>query len=1717
MFKKNIAIFMCMVILFQFIPHTVVEADENIGDINLQTANVKTEILASDANAQKSTISISLDGDAKNCINSLKYSLKDEEEKDVFFSQYNASFSIDCNKVENVLEIELVKTDEDIVTSIGTSEGISIENNTIRISKEKLQSYINLQINVSYNKTITLNVDNEGKFSVQENSISSDVATYELQDDNKTFVITGKKHYPKVYVGESIIKTEKLSGSTKYSINEKQTGTVKIRMIKDDEAPELKDIYKEGDSNRKAVLSKNDDVWPEYTYYSNEEEFNLNIISEDNDSQIYGEFYNIEENDEMAKKLKDNTFIFDRESGISDYSQFYFWITDYCNNQKKFKLNISIDVDPPKLVEDSIEDIDSNGKKDTSIITSSYGGDGRYWEKGRDHYIAFGLDENNLDPYISYNIINDDTNEVVKTVNKQDGADDNNASWIKMLSDGRYRLTVKKDIINDLQDGTYVIEPTLDDKAKNTVTFNNFYTFTIGDTVATVTPEIEQSPVWTSADGENTVEEVSATLFTNKKIDDISYMVTDSEDKPDAEDTNWVKAKSTEISHESDGTKANVTYCISYGGATEGTHKYYFWMKVGNNKIFSAANCLVYNIDKTSPELSNLSAQVQGDGNLDRVFRFIFGSFIKDTQTLTLTLDANDQLNAQYDQEYVPENEDISKRIKYVKLYYLASDGTEGTDPEESIEDLYNRLEKKRLKEKTLTLNDEGHYTCQIEVPENNKFYKMYFVAEDRAGNKRIEPVKALSNTSSLVLVDEIAPDVKVQINEDAKSPDYVGGHKDWYIEETEVDYSLEVRDNESGIYSVKTSINGVEIDKDKTGKTLYKTTDFGTATRETTESYTISTKQGEVADDGSLKIDILVEDNAGNSKSVDKKVYVDKDSPVISNILFDSRSDEITTVPKQYGYFFTKQTDVTVSATDFIGETKNIGSGVKSITYSLIPADDSEIITETLAVEEVSDKLGTYRAKFTIPQGFKGQISIYVTDNVGHKCKTYNPKGVVIENAQQHDESSDVDIILPKTNYKDSEGNPLYNKKINVKAVVEDTRSGLAEADLWMGEYYNDEPLVDDRFSVKSKYNDKTEKWTSTITGAEGWKLPDEPELNLVKRATKTVVISSETNHMTASLGLKDNAGNVSREENVVFSIDKTAPKIEVEYDNNSVENEKYYKDSRTATITVTDANFSQEDVVVDITGPEVNISKWKHTAADGCDGKVHTAECSYSCIVSFIEDGDYTLTVNATDLAGNKGSYGKTDEFTIDKTAPVVKVSYNNNSKSNGNYFSNSRTATIEITDRNFDNSRTNVDIKAKNENGEIGAPKASAFTQSGDVWTATVTFVEDANYSISVESTDMAGNEGNKYDTEEFVIDTSRPQITIEGVEDKSANNDVVEPVIKISDTNIEDGSLEIMLEGVNNGNIEFESSKTQTSDTINVNISDLPHEQQMDDLYTLSVKISDKAGNTNTESRTFSINRFGSVYVLSDETQALVDKYYTNKEQDIVVTEINVDLLEKSSIDYSLDGMTTALTEGQEYEVEKDVKEGSWKTYEYHIGKDKFNTEGKYVISLYSEDKAKNKSTNRTKGIDIGFVVDKTAPTIVVTGVDNGKHYVDSEKKIYIDVQDNILVDSMEMYNNKELVLSKESDEVLDNNGVITTKVTSSDNWQTIYVEARDAAGNAATGKKIRFLLTTNLLVQLRANAMAIGGIIIGITFGTAGIVAIVRRPRFFGRKHERIYK
>ena len=1700
--RRYIAIVLCVTTLFQFMPQSIVVADENSAVVEKTTEKqvgnhvkadrtANTRILATPTNSVRQTaVKIECEGEMADKIRKIRCKLGQDD-----INSEDNVFTL-TNDGSKDLTIEVVPEDgEDIMIESTDNEKSTVDSSNpacVTIPKEELEGKdkLDIKLKIEYKYKLTYSYDTNGKFNIESGYTPSGVTIKSLNEDGSGLNIQCSNNYYAKFEETENLRIKKNSNGAKLTLKDgAEAGTITFRMYKDNTVPEIETIKDNFDENKKAVCSDENADIPVYKYYSQDGNCDLNIICRDVESGIYSIEYSYfkDGQDYTALQVKNSSAILEvrRDINVFDNINYTLKITDYSGHEKIVKLTVIIDSEPPKIVEDSVKEVDENGIEDTSIIKSEVSDEGSYWETDRDHYLSCGITEENLNTDISYKIYKD---------SEQIQDDDTGIECkLEMLSDkldsdhtATYMMKVDKSQLENLPEGTYHIVPTIVDEANNRCVPTDFYTFTIKDASPKVVPVIDEKVVWkrTKAENINDIKEIEAELSTTWNIKDLAYMITINDDtQPSAEDEGWTKVAEDKVTC-GNGARATVKYKVPVGQAVEGTNKYYFWVKTARNKISRAEDILVYNIDNTAPVVSNLHVEDVNGTAIDRVFNFVFGSFIQETQKLRFTVEARDSLTGAYDKQYAESYS--SDSIKSVKLYYLSSSAVESTDSQD-VEELYAQLENENLKTQKFAPNGGGSYTCELELPENNKFYKIYIVAEDKTGNVSVSTIKALSDKSSLVLADSKKPTIDVTTTDNSRTPDYTDGDKLWYSSASGISYKFAVTDMESGIYEVNASVNGETLSKDKNGNNLYKTNRYDLAIRETDKTYTIGVDNTRLSADGSIEIGFGAEDNAGNTSKDKRKIYIDKDNPVISGVHFDTHTDSVAIVPKQYGYFFTKKTDVTVNATDFIGKTSKEGSGVKSVTYSLIPADGSNTVTNTLEVSQVSGKKATYNAKFTIPEGFKGQVQIYVTDNVGRNCKVYNPKGVVIESRQQHEKTSATDIRLPETEYKDSEGNPLYNKNINVKAIVKDPKSGIASINLLMGEYYVDKPLVADELTIKSQYDERKEKWSSEISGADGWNLPDEAELNIVTSANKTIAVKSETNHISTDIDFTDNAGNASSKENVVFSIDKSAPEIEVEYDNNDAENDKYYKENRTATIRIKDANFSEKDTKIELTGPKAAIGKWHHKAGAGCDGKVHTSECTYTCEVEFVEDGDYSMTVSSTDLAGNHASYGKTDEFTIDKTAPVVKVTYNNNAKSSGNYYQNARTATIEITDKSFDDTRTKVNVTAGPDKSTGNAPKASAFVQNGDVWTATVGFNEDNQYSISVESTDKAGNEGNKYDTEEFIVDMTMPEVSIEGVVDKSANNDKVEPVITVSDKNLDVQTFEVSLVGKNNGDIKYKSSRSQTDDTISVKIKDLAHDKKMDDLYTLSVKVSDKAGNVKEEKRTYSINRFGSVYVLSDSTQKLVDDYYINQEQDVVLTEINVDLLKKSSIECSMDGMTSTLEEDKDYVVNKNTKEGSWKTYEYRIKKEKFATEAKYVISMYSEDKATNKSTNRSKGMDVGFVVDKTAPTIVLTGVESGKHYVAVDKNVYIDVQDNILVDNMVMYNNDKQVLCRNSDEILDSLGKVETKVESSDKWQAIYVEARDAAGNMATSVRIDFLLTTNLLVQMKANAMALGGL------------------------------
>lgn len=74
---------------------------------------------------------------------------------------------------------------------------------------------------------------------------------------------------------------------------------------------------------------------------------------------------------------------------------------------------------------------------------------------------------------------------------------------------------------------------------------------------------------------------------------------------------------------------------------------------------------------------------------------------------------------------------------------------------------------------------------------------------------------------------------------------------------------------------------------------------------------------------------------------------------------------------------------------------------------------------------------------------------------------------------------------------------------------------------------------------------------------------------------------------------------------------------------------------------------------------------------------------------------------------------------------------------------------------------------------------------------------------------------------------------------------------------------------------------------------------------------------------------------------------------------------------------------------------------WKARHYVLKAENFETEGNYSVIFSTKDEAGNAMNNtsvKRKGqnLPIEFAVDKTAPTIVITGVEDGGSYRSAER-------------------------------------------------------------------------------------------------------------------------
>lgn len=748
---------------------------------------------------------------------------------------------------------------------------------------------------------------------------------------------------------------------------------------------------------------------------------------------------------------------------------------------------------------------------------------------------------------------------------------------------------------------------------------------------------------------------------------------------------------------------------------------------------------------------------------------------------------------------------------------------------------------------------------------------------------------------------------------------------------------------------------------------------------------------------------------------------------------------------------------------------------------------------------------------------------------------------GVILD--QQNPE---IHITLPK----EEEKNGLYKKDVVVGISVTEPSPGNSYAG-----------LKDVTYTV---YRDGIE----TQAGSLYHFSKEEPQLNDLKKsyddAHALTILAKDNNSNDVLLKIKavDNAGNQTVKEEHL-SIDITKPRVTLSFDNNRVENEFYFKENRTATITVEERNFSEDAFKILITDPaegkgtkllEVERDSFQKVSGSGDSTR-------WESRIYFNKDGDYQLSITGEDLAGNamedlvyaEGTQAALD-FTVDKTAPVLSVSYDNNTANHEFYYKEGRRAEISIEEKNFRSDL--VDYSVLKDGGREAHGSALSSFSGGEGRSvselhhqASISYEEDGDYQFNIRVKDLAGNEALAYPEDHFVIDRTAPNLTISDILNESANKGEVSPKISYGDRYLDQDALSLKLVGEVHGehelshqqggsisiartdalNLPMQKSMEETEspkqkqeekegivyqssaggEEGNLSFQNFPEEPDTDDVYRLSAKIVDMAGNETTEELWFSVNRFGSTYLLSDRAKALQGTYQKEGEE-ILISEINADEVLSSALTLYRNEEKHALSEGAEYQTTRSGGNGKWYRGDYLIKKDNFDKEGLYHLQISSQDKAGNlASTEQTeRGAELRFGIDRTPPRILLSNVDNQGVYRGDVLDLDLSVQDNLWLEQVDATVDGTEELSwkdKSLQEAVAKDSFPLQISGEKGKRHKLLVVARDAAGNESRKEVSDFVITNNPLLRLISQKNFARNAAIATVAGLMGLSCLVNGP------------
>ena len=494
--------------------------------------------------------------------------------------------------------------------------------------------------------------------------------------------------------------------------------------------------------------------------------------------------------------------------------------------------------------------------------------------------------------------------------------------------------------------------------------------------------------------------------------------------------------------------------------------------------------------------------------------------------------------------------------------------------------------------------------------------------------------------------------------------------------------------------------------------------------------------------------------------------------------------------------------------------------------------------------------------------------------------------------------------------------------------------------------------------------------------------------------------------------------------EKSAIVTVDRTSPEANLSWRGKTPTSRDTQADgTQLVELTICDANFRPYEVEWEVwvkksetenggrksewtDAPTSSLKKWSDWTRDKQEKNL------WHATVPLHADGQYQMELKYTDLAGHSLQKTCMGTLVIDTVSPLLTVDYPTPvQKQNGKlYYAKKIDFVLNVMEANF---RSEDVVFSLTRNGTVEDVQTEWKAIGAIQYQTTVSLEKDGEYEIQVFYTDPYGNEMEPYLSEKIVIDHMAPEIKVFGIHADTAEKTAIsDAFLQIQDkgNNLNTESIQPMLKRVVTGVdgtylteevLLPEPVKNSNTGVWSYRIPELTE----DGIYTLTCQAEDYSGNQIHEIKTedgiarqqmkFSINCGGSAFEVDDAVIELTKRYYIyGVESDVEIREINTDLIE----DYAVRLNGTVLQEGKDFTTDAVTGENSWSERRYVVKKDVFAKEGEYHLVVESVDKTGTKAYSDVKKMQLSWVVDQSAPSVLLSGLEADHVYETEEQQV-----------------------------------------------------------------------------------------------------------------------